>query len=40
MEDGFLAFEDGHTFLSQEELDEYRTLMARQGYEESNATQG
>lgn len=38
MEDPFLAFEDGHTFLSREELDEYRTLKARQGYEESDAT--
>lgn len=31
----FIAIEDGYTFLSQEELDEYRTQKAEMEYEVS-----
>lgn len=30
----FITFEDGHTFLSQQELDEYRTQKVQMEYEE------
>lgn len=30
----FIAVEDGHTFLSQEELDTYRTQKIQMEYEE------
>lgn len=33
----FIAIEDGHTFLSREELEEYRTQTAQMEYEEGNA---
>lgn len=29
----FIAFEDGHTFLSREELDEYRTQKVQMASE-------
>lgn len=32
----FIVIEDGYTFLSPEELDEYRALMAQMEYEEGN----
>lgn len=34
----FIAFEDGHTFLSQEELDQYREQKVRTAYAEDEYT--
>lgn len=34
--DHFIAREDGHTFLSREELDEYRAQKIQMEYEEGN----
>jgi hypothetical protein len=35
----FIAFEDGHVFLSQEELDDYRSQTAQREYEENEHAQ-